>query len=98
MMQGCGKRERIDSIAARMLRRHIEATVWPRVFHAAVNDANRTGYFGAARLAFLLKEGARGAVPGPRKKRSFLSRRRRHRPRRRHWSLGRRGPRCGLAG
>src|ERR1700719_4697661 len=44
-MQGCGKRERIDSIAARMLRRHIEVTVLPRVFHAAVNDANRTGDF-----------------------------------------------------
>jgi hypothetical protein len=43
--QGCGKRERIDSIAARMLRRHIEAMVLPRAFHAAVNDANRIGDF-----------------------------------------------------
>jgi hypothetical protein len=41
--QGCGKRARIDSIAARILRRHIEAIVLPRVFHGTVNDAMRAG-------------------------------------------------------
>src|ERR1700730_8976433 len=37
----CGKRVRIDSIAARLLRRHIEAIVLPRAFHGTVNGAMR---------------------------------------------------------
>jgi hypothetical protein len=45
VIQGCGKRVRIDSIFERILRRHIEAMVLPSAFHAAVNDAKRGEYF-----------------------------------------------------
>jgi hypothetical protein len=43
----CGKRARIDSIAARLLRRHIEAIVLPRAFHGTVKGAKRAGNFSA---------------------------------------------------
>jgi hypothetical protein len=37
MTQRCGKRARIDSIAERILRCHIEAMVLPRAFHGTIN-------------------------------------------------------------
>jgi hypothetical protein len=45
MTQCCGKRARIDSIAERILRRHIVAIVLPRAFHEAVNYAKRAADF-----------------------------------------------------
>jgi hypothetical protein len=48
--QGCGKRVRIDSIAERILRRHIEATMSPPAFHAAVNYAKRAEYFSRTKI------------------------------------------------
>src|ERR1700682_4483289 len=41
----CGKRAKIDSIAARLLRRHIEAIVLPCTFHGTINGATRAGNF-----------------------------------------------------
>jgi hypothetical protein len=41
MTQRCGKRARIDSIAERILRCHIEAMVLLRAFHGTFNHAKR---------------------------------------------------------
>jgi hypothetical protein len=61
--QCCGKRARIDSIAERILRCHIEAIVLPCAFHGTVNGAKRAGnYSGAMRLTRQIK--GPGASPG----------------------------------
>jgi hypothetical protein len=63
MTQRCGKRARIDSIAERMLRRHIEAIVLPRAFHGIVNHAKRAGNISGATRLIRQKKGP-GACPG----------------------------------
>jgi hypothetical protein len=72
MTQRCGKRARIDSIAERILRCHIEAIVLPRAFHGTVNHAWRAGYF-LQRNSFTVSRTAEKSSVAARNRRARIS-------------------------